>query len=150
MIFNNNNINIMGNNQSAKTQSFLKNGVFNTYIDLIGFIETRILYQLVPEYKNEITDNLPKLRKLFIILPNGFQKEIKYENYLDTFENPDEIILVYDNTLIYGFHFSFRFSLRYPANIKMSMKDFSSKEKLTNKLIDNTEIKLVERIVLEN
>jgi len=140
----------MGNNQSSKPKSFIKNDVFNTYMDLISFIETKVLYQLVPEYKDELIESIPKLRKLFIILPNGFQKEIKYEKYLDTFENPDEIILVYDNTLIYGYHFSFRFSLRYPANIKMSMKDFNSKEKLTNKLIDNTEITLIERIVLDN
>jgi hypothetical protein len=119
-------------------------------MDLINYIETKILYQLVPEYKDELTDNIPKLRKLFIILPNGFQQEIKYEKYLDTLENPDEIILVYDNTLIYGYHLSFRFSLRYPANIKMSMKDFATKEKLTNKLIDNTEITFIERIVLDN
>jgi len=140
----------MGNNQSSKPKSFIKYGIFNTYMDLINYIESKILYQLVPEYKDELTDNIPKLRKLFIILPNGFQQEIKYEKYLDTLENPDEIILVYDNTLIYGYHFSFRFSLRYPANIKMSMKDFATKEKLTNKLIDNTEITFIERIVLDN
>lgn len=107
----------MGNKPTApKARIFMKEGIFFTYMDMINFIETEIIYQLLPEYP-EIEEFIPKQRQLLVISPSGYQEEIKPEKYMDIINNPTEIRLAYDNTLVNGYEINFRFAIRYPTNI---------------------------------
>lgn len=140
----------MGNKviKEPKAKIFPKEGIFFTYMELINFIETEIIYQLLPEYE-EIRDFKPKKRKLLVISPSGYQEELQPEAYQSIINNPSEVRLIYDNTLVSGYEINFRFGIRYPANVRMSINDFNPKVSFNKQLVDNTELTLLEKIVVE-
>jgi hypothetical protein len=139
----------MGNKPiTPKAKIFMKEGIFFTYMDMIKFIEDEIIYQLLPEYQ-EIKEFIPKERRLMVISPNGYQEEIKQNKYSEIINNPIEIRLLYDNTLVDGYEINFHFAIRYPANVKMSLQDFNPKIKINKQLMDNTEITFLEKVVID-